>query len=152
MKSLFQNRTPHLSLKYILIQVHDQEGKQAKWKNSVKNQRPNRKEIKKTQITVRQGNRKQRRWECNTFYPDVQATPDHVYCRYCRTIYRSRLDIAVDSRPIVGRDSDDSRTTLGLDTVHSRSRCVSADIAFRSPILHRHFADSSSILHRCIGQ
>ena len=101
------------------------------------------KKLKKTQITVRQGNRKQRRWECNTFYPDVQAT---------RAIYRSRLDTAVDSRSIVGRDSDDSRTTLGLDTVHSRSRCVSADIAFRSPILHRHFADSSSILHRCIGQ
>ena len=143
LKSLCQNRTPHLSLKYILIQVHDQDGKQAKWKNSVKNQRPNRNEIKKTQITVRQGNRKQRRWECNTFYPDVQAT---------RAIYRSRLDTAVDSRSKVGRDSDDSRTTLGLDTVHSRSRCVSADIAFRSPILHRHFADSSSILHRCIGQ
>ena len=43
LKYLFQNRTLDLSLKYILIQVHDQEGKQAKWKNSVKNQRPNRK-------------------------------------------------------------------------------------------------------------
>ena len=28
LKSLFQNKTPDLSLKYILIQVHDQQGQQ----------------------------------------------------------------------------------------------------------------------------
>ena len=93
---------------------------------------------------------------------DVLLNPvDHVYFRYCRPIYRlivgrDSVDIAVDSRSIVARDSDDSRTTLGRETVDIRSRCVSADIAFRLPILHRtfrrQFADSSCILHRCIGQ
>ena len=98
LKSLFQNRTP--DLKHTLIQVHDQEGKQAKWKNSVKSQRPNRKKHTHTHThthihthtqkkTVRQGNRKQRRRESNPFYLHVQATPDHVYCRYCRPICRS---------------------------------------------------------------
>ena len=82
------------------------------------------------------------------------------------------LDIAVDTRSIVGRYAVDtrsirgwqlvdiavdSRSTLGRDMVDSRSRCVSADIAFRSPTLRRHFADTSPIvdrycLDRCIGQ
>ena len=73
------------------------------------------------------------------------------------------VDIAVDSRSTVGRQSVDtrlilgrhsvdiavdSRSTLGRDTVDSRSRCVSADIAFRSPTLRRHFADISPTLRR----
>ena len=50
---------------------------------------------------------------------------------------RQSVDIVVDSRSIVGRD-----------TVDSRSRCVSADIAFRSPTLRRLFADTSPIVGR----
>ena len=75
LKSLFQNKTPDLRLKYILIQVHDQrvsnknKEKNAKRKNSVKKKRPN----EKTKTIQR--NRKQRRWESNPVYLHVQATP-----------------------------------------------------------------------------
>ena len=74
LKSLFQNKTPDLRLKYILIQVHAPPGsavrikKKAKMKNSVK-KRPNGK--KKTV----QRNRKQRRRESNPLFLQVQATP-----------------------------------------------------------------------------
>ena len=41
-----------------------------------------------------------------------------------RSIGRHSVDIAVDSRSIVGQDSDDSRSTLGRDTIDSRSIVV----------------------------
>ena len=79
LKSLFQNTTPDLSLKYILIYVKPSawsagissknKGKQAKRKNRMKKKKTRQK--KKTE----KRNGKQRRRESNQAHLHVQATP-----------------------------------------------------------------------------
>ena len=52
LKSLFRNKTPDLSLKYILIQVHDQQGQQ----QEERKKKPRRKKsVKKRDQTKKKG-------------------------------------------------------------------------------------------------
>ena len=46
LKSLFRNKTPDLSLKYILIQVHDQQGQQQEERKKTQKEKSVKKETR----------------------------------------------------------------------------------------------------------
>ena len=74
LKSLFQNKTLDLRLKYILIQVHAPAGSAVR----IQKKKPKGKKVLKRDQTEKktvQRNRKRRRRESNPVYPQVQATP-----------------------------------------------------------------------------